>query len=281
MSTFYSRPLRSDELYHYGRSKLNGAPGPGSGRYPLGSGKRKFQSYINTVKSTASPGIVKLGTKAKETIETAKKTASPGIRDAKKSIQNTIETAKKTASGETRDESFDKNRADDVRRVRKAQEKLDKYNERKFFKTKGGERRRQQQVNRWQGRLDTNDRIKRASRQADIADEKIMLDEFKYGEKELKKNIKSGQTDLKPLLAQTRQWQKDSLEKIRKYESTPFTHFTDIEMDRIKRGKEYMNSRTINYYFDESTRVTGPEEAEFWREFGPALAKEQTKKKRR
>lgn len=28
----------NDELYHYGRSKLNGAPGPGSGRYPLGSG---------------------------------------------------------------------------------------------------------------------------------------------------------------------------------------------------------------------------------------------------
>lgn len=39
MSTFYKTPLRSDEIYHYGRSKRDGAPGPGSGRYPLGSGK--------------------------------------------------------------------------------------------------------------------------------------------------------------------------------------------------------------------------------------------------
>lgn len=31
MSTFYNRPLRSDELYHYGRSKRDGAP-IGSGR---------------------------------------------------------------------------------------------------------------------------------------------------------------------------------------------------------------------------------------------------------
>jgi len=30
--------LYADELYHYGRSKLDGAP-VGSGRYPLGSGK--------------------------------------------------------------------------------------------------------------------------------------------------------------------------------------------------------------------------------------------------
>lgn len=31
------------ELYHYGRSKRDGAPGPGSGRYPLGSGDNPFQ----------------------------------------------------------------------------------------------------------------------------------------------------------------------------------------------------------------------------------------------
>ena len=33
----------ADELMHYGVSKENGAPGPGSGRYPKGSGKRPFQ----------------------------------------------------------------------------------------------------------------------------------------------------------------------------------------------------------------------------------------------
>ena len=32
-----------DELYHYGRSKLDGAPGVGSGRYPLGSGDIPYQ----------------------------------------------------------------------------------------------------------------------------------------------------------------------------------------------------------------------------------------------
>lgn len=32
------------ELYHWGRSKTNGAPGRGSGRYPLGSGDRPYQS---------------------------------------------------------------------------------------------------------------------------------------------------------------------------------------------------------------------------------------------
>lgn len=31
-------------LMHEGVSKLNGAPGPGSGRYPLGSGKRPYQN---------------------------------------------------------------------------------------------------------------------------------------------------------------------------------------------------------------------------------------------
>lgn len=31
------------ELYHWGRSKVDGAPGRGSGRYPLGSGDRPYQ----------------------------------------------------------------------------------------------------------------------------------------------------------------------------------------------------------------------------------------------
>lgn len=32
------------ELYHWGRSKVDGAPGRGSGRYPLGSGDRPYQN---------------------------------------------------------------------------------------------------------------------------------------------------------------------------------------------------------------------------------------------
>lgn len=38
------REVKHSELYHFGVSKRNGAPGPGSGRYPLGSGDRPFQS---------------------------------------------------------------------------------------------------------------------------------------------------------------------------------------------------------------------------------------------
>ena len=35
----------SDSFEHEGKSKLDGAPGPGSGRYPLGSGKNPYQDY--------------------------------------------------------------------------------------------------------------------------------------------------------------------------------------------------------------------------------------------
>lgn len=38
----YVYPLKSDEIYHFGVSKRNGAK-VGSGRYPLGSGKRPYQ----------------------------------------------------------------------------------------------------------------------------------------------------------------------------------------------------------------------------------------------
>lgn len=37
-----------DVLMHFGRSKLDGAPGPGSGRYRLGSGKEPYQDYRKT-----------------------------------------------------------------------------------------------------------------------------------------------------------------------------------------------------------------------------------------
>jgi len=49
-------PIAEDILKHYGVGKLDGAPGPGSGRYPLGSGKNPYQrsgdflSRINKLK---------------------------------------------------------------------------------------------------------------------------------------------------------------------------------------------------------------------------------------
>ncbi len=51
-------PIAEDILKHFGVSKLDGAPGPGSGRYPLGSGKNPYQhsgdflSRINKLKKS-------------------------------------------------------------------------------------------------------------------------------------------------------------------------------------------------------------------------------------
>ena len=51
-------PIAEDILKHFGVSKLDGAPGPGSGRYPLGSGKNSYQhsgdflSRINKLKKS-------------------------------------------------------------------------------------------------------------------------------------------------------------------------------------------------------------------------------------
>ena len=48
------------ELMHYGKSKLDGAPGPGSGRYPLGSGKDPNQhrgDLISRVKELRKNGM--------------------------------------------------------------------------------------------------------------------------------------------------------------------------------------------------------------------------------
>lgn len=43
------REIKHSELYHYGVSRRNGAPGPGSGRYPLGSGKEPFQGIVKRI----------------------------------------------------------------------------------------------------------------------------------------------------------------------------------------------------------------------------------------
>lgn len=55
------RPERSEKyLMHYGRSKLDGAPGPGSGRYPLGSGDDSNQhrgDLISRVKELRKQGM--------------------------------------------------------------------------------------------------------------------------------------------------------------------------------------------------------------------------------
>ena len=39
--------VKNDILMHYGRSVDDGAPGPGSGRYPKGSGEDPNQHTIN------------------------------------------------------------------------------------------------------------------------------------------------------------------------------------------------------------------------------------------
>ena len=45
MPNYYGNVIYSDELYHYGRSKRDGAK-RGSGRYPLGSGDRPNQRWV-------------------------------------------------------------------------------------------------------------------------------------------------------------------------------------------------------------------------------------------
>ena len=47
-------------LIHYGRSKEDGAPGRGSGRYPLGSGDEPYQrlkTFQDTVKDMRKNGL--------------------------------------------------------------------------------------------------------------------------------------------------------------------------------------------------------------------------------
>ena len=55
---------RSRYLEHYGRSKLDGAPGPGSGRYPLGSGEDPNQhrgDFISRVRELKKSGMSEIG----------------------------------------------------------------------------------------------------------------------------------------------------------------------------------------------------------------------------
>ena len=52
--------VAGDILMHYGVSKLNGAPGPGSGRYPLGSGENPHQhsgDFISRVQELRKQGM--------------------------------------------------------------------------------------------------------------------------------------------------------------------------------------------------------------------------------
>lgn len=44
-----SLDIQTDSLAHYGRSKEDGAPGPGSGRYPLGSGEDPYQRRVDFI----------------------------------------------------------------------------------------------------------------------------------------------------------------------------------------------------------------------------------------
>ena len=40
---FDDKPSLDDVIAHYGVGKMDGAPGRGSGRYPLGSGENPYQ----------------------------------------------------------------------------------------------------------------------------------------------------------------------------------------------------------------------------------------------
>ena len=53
-------PIAEDILKHFGVSKLDGAPGPGSGRYPLGSGKNPYQhsgDFLSRVNKLKKAGM--------------------------------------------------------------------------------------------------------------------------------------------------------------------------------------------------------------------------------
>lgn len=53
-------PIAEDILMHYGVGKMEGAPGRGSGRYPLGSGKNPnqhsgdFLSRVETMQNVSA-----------------------------------------------------------------------------------------------------------------------------------------------------------------------------------------------------------------------------------
>lgn len=53
---------QSGSIYHYGVGKLDGAPGRGSGRYPLGSGKRPYQGGNTTYSSAETKALKKVNT---------------------------------------------------------------------------------------------------------------------------------------------------------------------------------------------------------------------------
>ena len=53
-------PIANDILMHYGVSKLDGAPGPGSGRYPRGSGENPYQranDFLGRISKLKNEGL--------------------------------------------------------------------------------------------------------------------------------------------------------------------------------------------------------------------------------
>lgn len=57
---FYQDKPPIDELMHYGVGKMDGAPGPGSGRYPLGSGKNPNQhsgDFLSRIEELKRAGL--------------------------------------------------------------------------------------------------------------------------------------------------------------------------------------------------------------------------------
>ena len=61
-------PVAEDILMHYGIGKLDGAPGRGSGRYPLGSGKNPNQrsgDFLSRVEKLRKEGFTYTDEKGK------------------------------------------------------------------------------------------------------------------------------------------------------------------------------------------------------------------------
>ena len=74
----------SDYLIHYGIGKMNGSPGRGSGRYPLGSGEDPYQDYRNKDGTINQKALAKAERKADKADEKwAKKNTDKVTKQAK------------------------------------------------------------------------------------------------------------------------------------------------------------------------------------------------------
>lgn len=106
-------------LAHVGRSKRHGAPGPGSGRYPLGSGEEPYQDYPKEQ--------LKKMAKSKDDSATKKELASKLNKGKKTSTAKKKSETSFTSSVRKRAEDFRKSQYD--KKIKKEKEKAKQYKE--------------------------------------------------------------------------------------------------------------------------------------------------------